>query len=278
MFHASLALARRIDRAEIDFCALAARAGLPGGASSLSAGGGRALCGRPGSPFNKVLGLGLDVEVSEADLDAIDEFYDAHEVPAQIELCPLAVSGLSSRLAARGYVLQAFENQLAAPLDDTMTAATVPPLHTSFSIVTSTTAGDTAMWVNAVARGFAAGERADGGDDGELPPEVMEAIRAFHHDSIARYLVRADGHAVGGGAAYIFDGVLGLTGTATIPTYRGRGIQHAVVRRMLHDARGRAEIATATTDPGSRSQRTFERFGFQVIYTRAVLVRPFHTR
>jgi hypothetical protein len=31
----------------------------------------------------------------------------------------------------------------------------------------------------------------------------------------------------------------------------------------------------ATTEPGSQSQRAFERFGFQVIYTRAVFIRPF---
>ena len=58
-------LARRIDRAEIDFCALAGGFGLPG-VASLDAGGGRALYSRPGSPLNKMLGLGLAVPVSDA--------------------------------------------------------------------------------------------------------------------------------------------------------------------------------------------------------------------
>lgn len=278
MLHASLALAKRIDKAEIDFCALAARAGLPGGASTLSVGGGRALCGKPGMPFNKVLGLGLGVEVSDQDLDAIDEFYDAHEAPAQIELCPLAQPGLSCRLAARGYVLQGFENQLAAALDDVVEADDVSPVDTGFALSIAASAVDEVQWLDAVSRGFAAGERPEGEGEAELPPDLVEAIVAFGHESMTRYLVRADGRAVGGGAAYIFDGVLGLTGTATIPAYRGRGVQHAVVRRMLRDARGRAEVATATTEPGSRSQRTFERFGFNVIYTRAVLVRAFSAR
>ena len=38
-------------------------------------------------------------------------------------------------------------------------------------------------------------------------------------------------------------------------------------------ASGQADLAIATTEPGSISQRTFERFGFQVLYTRAILLR-----
>ena len=49
--------------------------------------------------------------------------------------------------------------------------------------------------------------------------------------------------------------------------------QGAVVASALRGAEGRADIAIATTEPGSVSQRTFERFGFQVLYTRAILVR-----
>ena len=44
---------------------------------------------------------------------------------------------------------------------------------------------------------------------------------------------------------------------------------------MLRDAVQRADLAIATVAPGSQSQRTFERFGFRVIYTRAILVRSF---
>ncbi len=87
--------------------------------------------------------------------------------------------------------------------------------------------------------------------------------------------MRSGSQPVGGGAAYIIDGVVGLTGTATVPSHRGRGVQHAVVARMLRDAVGRADLAMATVEPGSQSQRAFERFGFRVIYTRAVFVRPF---
>jgi DNA-binding NtrC family response regulator len=49
-------------------------------------------------------------------------------------------------------------------------------------------------------------------------------------------------------------------------------VQQAVVAQALHRASGRAELAMATVEPGSISQRNFERFGFQVVYTRAIFV------
>jgi len=277
MVHSSLSLARRLDLSEIGFCALASRAG-QGGADTLVVGGGRAICGAPGSPLNKVLGLGLGTDVSDADLDAIDEFYDAHESPAQVELCPLAAPGLGPRLASRGYVLQGFENQLVARLDDVRRPVPGAPVETGVSVAPTVTEVDEDVWIDVVSRAFAAGEHAAAAGATETPPELREAIRAFRHGALVRYLARDGGNPAGGGAAYCVDGVLGLCGTGTLPAHRGRGVQHALVGRMLDDARGRADVATATTEPGSRSQRTFERFGFRVAYTRAILVRSYRSR
>ncbi len=277
MIHSSLSLARRLDLSEIGFCALAARAGQPGGADTLVVAGGRAICGSLGSPLNKVLGLGLGVEVSDTDLDAIDEFYDAHESPAQVELCPLAAPGLASRLAARGYVLHGFENQLVARLDDVRRPADIVSPAAAVTVAPTATEADEDLWIDVVSQAFAAGEHPVA-EPADTPPELREAIRAFRHGAQVRYLAHVGVSPAGGGAAHTFDGVLGLSGTATLPAYRGRGVQHAVVGRMLDDARGRVELATATTEPGSRSQRTFERFGFRVAYTRAILVRSYRSR
>ena len=272
-FHASLALAQRIDLGEIRFCALAARAGEPGGASMLEVGGGVALCGAPGSPFNKVLGLGLGTAVADADLDAIDEFYDQRSVASQVELCPLAAPGLAPRLAARGYAPQGFENQLARVLDGADLDG--PGANPALDVAPTSSLADEEHWIDVIASGFAAGDQLAAHDVVLAQGDLRGPMRAFQHPSLIRYLVRSDGRPVGGGAAYIIDGVVGLTGTATVPSQRGRGVQHAVVARMLRDAAGRADLAMATVEPGSQSQRAFERFGFRVIYTRAVFIRPF---
>ncbi len=275
--HASVDLARRVDLGEIRFCALAARVGQAGGASALEVGGGMALCGAPGSPFNKVLGLGLGATVSDADLDAIDEFYDERGVASQIELCPLATQGLAPRLAGRGYTLQGFENQLARVLDGTDRGQpTLPPSIDALTVAPAVTADHEAQWIDVVAQGFVAAVEMAAHDVVLLAQgNLHDVMRAFQHEDQVRYLVWKDGRPIGGGAAWFIDGVVGLTGTATLPSHRGRGVQHAVVARMLADAAGRADLAIATVEPGSQSQRTFERFGLGVIYTRAVFIRPF---
>jgi len=266
MLHGTADLARRLDRAEIDFCALAARADGPGGVASLEVAGGRALCSVAGSPLNKVLGLGLGAAVEDADLDAIEAFYDERGIPVQIELCPLAVPGLATRLTKRGYQLQAFENQLARRLDGG--SEPEPNLR-----VTPVTPDLDEVWLRVVATGFAT---ADGSEAAPPSPDVVDRLqvvmRGFVHPDIERMLVWVDDEPAGGASAFVIDSVLGITGTATLPGFRRRGVQRAALAYALERGVGRAGLAMTTTEPGSISQRNFERFGFQVVYTRAIFV------
>jgi ribosomal protein S18 acetylase RimI-like enzyme len=236
--------------------------------ASLEVAGGRALCSFAGSPLNKVLGLGLGSPVDDADLDAIEEFYDERGIPVQIELCPLAVPGLSARLTKRGYQLQAFENQLAREISTDDWPETGPR-------VTLSTPDQDDLWLHVAASGFATadGSRATA----EAPPsDLIESIKkvmnGFVHPDFDRLMVWVDGEVAGVANAYVIDGILGIAGTATLPAFRRRGVQQAVVAHALNRGRGRATLAMATTEPGSISQRNFERFGFQVIYTRAIFV------
>ena len=262
------ALARRVERAEIEFCAEAGAVGTRAGVASLEAGGGRALFGVTGSPMNKMLGLGVDASVTDEELDAIEAFYAKHNSPAQIELCPLAAADVAPRLSARGFALQGFESQLARALGGGRAA----PEAGAALRVARTSPDDETAWLDIVSEGFAAPD-----PSGSVTPESVDYVRGvmeqFNHPAIARYLVWADGMPAGGGAAYVRDGVLGIFGTATLPGFRRRGVQTALVTHVLADATGRADLAITTTEPGSTSQRTFERLGFRLIYTRAIVVK-----
>lgn len=264
---ATLDLARRIDRAEIEFCALATMRAAPD-AATLECGGGLAVYSAPGSPVNKMLGLGLGVDVADEDLDAIEDFYAQRGCPVQIELCPLATPGLAPRLTRRGYVLQAFENELArvAP------AAPVPEADGGIAVESRAREGD---WLQIVAEGFAAPDRPV--HEGTVPDDAVAAIgdvmRQFFHPDVVRYVASVDGQPAAAGLSFVSNRVLGIFGTATRAAYRRRGLQAAIVSRALNEAVGKADWVIATTEPGSISQRTFERLGFQVIYTRAILVK-----
>jgi hypothetical protein len=266
--HATLDLARRVERAEIEFCALAGATG--GRVDVLDAAGGRALFGRPGSPLNKVLGLGLAGPVSDEDLDRVEQFYRSRGVPTQIELCPLAYGDVAARLCARGYVLEAFETELGMLLEP------LPAVANGSVTVTLATLDQDDLWTRVVSEGFVAFEPLVGGaPEGKAlsVEQMMDMMSQFGHPRIRRYLAWIDGTPAGGGAAWAHEGVLGIFGTSTLAQFRRRGVQAAITIQAMRDARGTADLAIATTAPGSTSQRTFERLGFRVLYTRAVFVR-----
>jgi hypothetical protein len=267
--HATLELARRIDRAEIEFCAFATLGVAPDGAT-LERGGGLAVYSAPGSPVNKVLGLGLGVECSDDDLDAIEDFYAERGCPVQIELCPLTTPDLPPRLSKRGFVLQAFENELArfAPAE--------PVQLTSDADITVEAGAAEHPWLEVVAEGFSVPDQSVPGSP-PVPHDAVTAIgevmRLFVHPEIVRYVAHVNGHPASAAVSFVKDGVMCIAGTATRQAYRRRGLQRAIVAQAMNDGRGKADVFIATTAPGSVSQRTFERCGFRVVYTRAILVK-----
>jgi GNAT superfamily N-acetyltransferase len=270
VLQATLALAQRVERMEIDFCAALARVGQPGGGSILDVGGGRAVCSAPGAPMNKVLGLGLGRHVTDEELDEMELFYDERQTPIQIELCPLATPDLPSRLSTRGYLLKGFENELACTLPVSVS------LDQGLRVdVLAGEGGDSEDWLRVTSEGFATpdSETSTITPPAETTRALTDIMRRFVHPDIVRYVAWVDGAPAGAASSTIEGGVLGIFGTATAPAYRRRGAQAAVVAAALREAHGRADLAIATTEPGSISQRTFERFGFQVLYTRAILVR-----
>jgi GNAT superfamily N-acetyltransferase len=70
-------------------------------------------------------------------------------------------------------------------------------------------------------------------------------------------------------------GLAHLTGSATLPAARRRGLQTALIRRRLEDAaRDGCDLAFVVTAPGSKSQENLLRAGFAPLYVRAALERP----
>jgi ribosomal protein S18 acetylase RimI-like enzyme len=83
-----------------------------------------------------------------------------------------------------------------------------------------------------------------------------------------------DDAAAGGGALRIDGDIAQLCGASTLPRFRRRGIQTALLRRRLADARAQGcVLATVTTQPGSKSNHNAQRQGFELLYPRAVLVK-----
>src|SRR6185312_1437053 len=109
----------------------------------------------------------------------------------------------------------------------------------------------------------------------EFPREVIIAAeRDGAEAGTERYAALRDGVIAGGATMRMAEGVAQLTGAATAPAHRRRGIQTALLAARLADAaEAGCDVAVVTTQPGSKSQQNAQRQGFDLLYTRAVLVR-----
>jgi GNAT superfamily N-acetyltransferase len=274
---ATASLAARIERAECTMLMELARAA----AARLGRGevivapiaGGVAVHTGPGSPANKLAGLGFDGLPPAAELQTIEEAFALRRAPLQVEFASLGDPVIPQMLSRRGYELIGFENVLGLPLD-------VQDLEdVGAGSITVERAGpdDTATWMDAVATGFLHPDTFDGPPSHEsYSREAIDQIFAdtFATPSFERFIARRDGVVAGGASLRLHQGVAQLAGAATLPDHRRQGVQTALLRyRLLDAARRGCDVAVVTTQPGSKSTENVQRFGFAVLYVRAILVK-----
>jgi len=84
--------------------------------------------------------------------------------------------------------------------------------------------------------------------------------------------VTESGELAGGAAAAVYDGLATLFADSTIAHHRRSGLHRELIAARLNEALAQGcDLATASTAPGSSSQRNYERLGFEVVYTRITL-------
>jgi GNAT superfamily N-acetyltransferase len=131
-------------------------------------------------------------------------------------------------------------------------------------------------WLEAVVTGFAHPDDQGVPSDEEFPREVLERVMGdlAGASGFSRYLARRGGEIAGGASLRMEGGVAQLCGAATLPAHRRKGVQTALLLSRLDLARDAGcDVAVVTTQPGSKSQENVQRQGFQLLYTRAVLIR-----
>lgn len=85
------------------------------------------------------------------------------------------------------------------------------------------------------------------------------------------YVARVDGDDAGAAALSIGDGVGYLANAATLPRFRRRGCQTALISRRIADAAGAGcDLVASLATFASVSQRNLERAGLRTAYTRTV--------
>jgi len=235
--------------------------------------GGVASFAEPGSPLNKVAGLGFAGVPSAAELEDVERAFAARGAPTQVELAHLADPDIAALLSERGYRLESFENVLGLALGEPTEPVRLPGIEIRRS-------GDDEFdrWLAVLADAVAEPDTQGVPWHEEFPRATYEAAeRDFAATGVDRYVALHDGAFAGGAGLRITGDIAQMAGAGTAPAHRRLGIQSALLTARLIDATAAGcDVAVITTQPGSRSQQNAQRRGFDLLYTRAVLVK--HSR
>jgi GNAT superfamily N-acetyltransferase len=265
MLHADLTLARRLEAAEaagrVDIARAHAALFPAGGAAVEAIADGFAIYNPVSPNSTRAFALGLHGAVTGGELDRMEEFFRRRGQPPAVQICSLGDPSLLELLGGRAYRLAEWTTVLVRRLDSFGPAQ--PPTNLRVQRVGP---AQCERWVDTVARGFSGRQ--------ELTPAERElGTLGFHLPAVTCFLALVDDEPAGGGAVALHEGVATLFAAGTLPEFRRRGVQGALMQaRLASAAEAGCELATTGTVPGGGSQRNAERQGFRVAYVRALLL------
>lgn len=115
-------------------------------------------------------------------------------------------------------------------------------------------------------------------DGYQLPPEDRDLRRmlAIEHSTpgLCRYLATVNGQPAAAAALFPHSGCSVLVGAATLPAFRRRGAQSALISRRLSDASATSSTVVVTAAKESASHANLERLGFTVRNVRTLWQPP----
>ena len=255
-------LARRLERVEGTGCIrfVEGRAALKpaSGVCWIEEHGTLAAYDGPTSPITQTFGLGIREPMPAEGLDRIEQFFQTRGAPVAHEVSPLADPSTLGLLTARGYRPIELSNVLFRPIsaDDAF------PGDRSLVEVRRTGIEEWRRWAETAAAGWS--------EFTEYAPLMWELseIGAKRPDALT-FLAETDRQPAGTGSLVVEGGVALLAGASTVPGFRRRGVQLALLgARLRYAVAAGCDLAMITTAPGSGSQRNAERHGFRVAYTR----------
>jgi GNAT superfamily N-acetyltransferase len=262
------AFARRLESAEeipqVDCARMLQKLRPEIGADFATICGGHMMFAGLNSPIGHAAGLGLDGPVTAADLDRLEAFYRSHNAPAQLDICPLTDSSVLELVSTRSYSMLELNNVLYRVLDP----------HEKFDIpkgieIRRSNPAEAEVFSDLLTRSFFDKEKA--------PADFADLLAPlFHFPECLTFVATANGVPIAAAAGRVIPEyrVFALFGAGTLPEFRGRGIQTALLRtRTKAAAEAGCELAVVVTRGGTTSERNCHRLGFQIAYSKATVIK-----
>lgn len=213
----------------------------------------------PESPLTQTFGLGMSGAPTPSALDAFEAFFTSRGADTMHETCPLADPSLLRILPDRGYRPIEQSTVLFQPLSAATHAMPQSDPHLRVRLVG---ADESNIWAATAAAGWS--------DTPALAQFMLDFGRIYVSASgMMSFVAEWDGVPAAAAGLSIQGNVAVLAGASTIPEFRCRGIQTALLRtRLAHGARLGCDLAMIVASPGSGSQRNAERRAFRIAFTR----------
>ncbi len=234
------------------------------GASEEEICGGHMIFAGLGSPIGRATGVGLDRPFTAKDLDRVEQFYRARGAPSQVDICPLHDPALFEMFKERGYAIAELNNVLYRRLDPEEKFPLVPE--------------GCEIRPGLPEEAEAAGSIVEQAFFPDGAPEPYRGLLSplYQMEGALTFVATTGGRMVACGAGLVIPEhrVFGLFGAGTLPEFRGRGLQTALLRvRMAAAAKAGCEYAVVVTQGGTTSQRNSERLGFRVAYSKVTVIK-----
>ena len=95
----------------------------------------------------------------------------------------------------------------------------------------------------------------------------------YHNKHWTFYIADYENEPAGIGVLFIKDGIANLAAAATLPELRNKGIQSALIRERINEAKLQdCDFIVGQARFGSVSQNNMEREGLAIAYTKAIWV------
>lgn len=223
-----------------------------------------------GRKLNHVVAVGMGGPVTVDDLVRLERLYDPQGLPTEVDLCPHADPGALDALVRRNYRVNAFSNSFARVLTDAdLRAAPTPGVE-----IRRVGADEGERFVAECIAGFSVQAH-------NRPTALLEVLAriALGRDDTTLYLALIGGKVAGSAGLARLDTpdgpVAHLHIASTLPDYRGRGVQAALLDARLADARRAGlDFAGVSARPANTSARNAERAGFRLAFTKPTFSRP----
>jgi hypothetical protein len=215
--------------------------------------------------FNRLIGLGMFAEATEAVIDVMLARMRAAKAPAQIQLMPPAPPKLATMLAERGFAPTASWLVHYRTLDGDLPNVATPGYR-----IERLTPANAAIWSDALMAAWGFAPRVVTGALALTIP--MAQNPAF---VCIAAINEASGQIVGGGVLYAFGGVAGLYADGVRAEHREHGLHDALIAARLAEGRRiGCDLAYCQTLASHPAEHNMQQAGFSVACEQSNFVTP----